>query len=158
MIFFIVSIAVSGYVIDRDTGEPLPFANIMVKGRDLGVAANERGYYYLRLPSTGEWVLRVSFIGYKDWERRINISSDSTLILNIELAPEPIYLKGVKITASRTVFEKVVDVSRILLSPSDIGYIPTFFEADVFRSIQILPGVVSLHDLSNKLYIRGGEP
>ena len=158
MILLIISFAVSGYVMDKDTGEPLPFANIMVKGSDMGVASNERGYFYLKFPSAGEYTLKVSFIGYRDWEKTITMVSDTTLNLNIGLVSEPIYLKGVKITASRRDFEKAVDLSRITITPSEIRYLPSFFEADVFRSIQILPGVVTMHDLSNKLYIRGGSP
>src|SRR5690606_30354241 len=36
--------------------------------------------------------------------------------------------------------------------------LPTVFEADLFRSIQLLPGVKSANDFSSALYIRGGSP
>ena len=31
-------------------------------------------------------------------------------------------------------------------------------EADVFRTLQLLPGVVSRSDFSSQLYVRGGSP
>src|SRR5699024_2545186 len=36
--------------------------------------------------------------------------------------------------------------------------VPGLFQADVFRSLQMLPGIKAASDISSGLYIRGGSP
>ncbi len=56
-------IIIKGKVIDKQTLQPLSFANIRVTGTTLGSSANSNGEYELKLNS-GQYKLIASFIGY----------------------------------------------------------------------------------------------
>lgn len=59
---------VSGVVLDEATGEPVPFASVMVKGTMNGVAAGPDGFYVIRVADKAKAVLVISSVGYKDLE------------------------------------------------------------------------------------------
>ena len=59
IIFFIIFISnlfansISGTIIDKDTGEPLPYANIIISNTDIGTASDINGYYIIPSVSNG---------------------------------------------------------------------------------------------------------
>ncbi|SFA78816.1 DUF4139 domain-containing protein [Algoriphagus aquimarinus] len=63
--------AVSGKIIDAETGEAIPGASILVKGTTIGTASDFDGNYSLTLPANASSLL-VSFIGYTPREVYIN--------------------------------------------------------------------------------------
>ncbi len=71
---------VSGTVTDIN-GEPLPGANIMVKGSTIGTAADRNGNYSLTLPKTATHLV-VSYVGFNVQEVPITSSN-----LNVRLVP-----------------------------------------------------------------------
>ncbi|MCF6238488.1 MAG: TonB-dependent receptor plug domain-containing protein, partial [Candidatus Marinimicrobia bacterium] len=48
--------------------------------------------------------------------------------------------------------------SSVSLSMRDVKTMPAFVEADIFRTLQLLPGVQSSSDFSSALVVRGGSP
>ncbi|MDZ7756298.1 hypothetical protein [Rhodohalobacter sp.] len=54
--------------------------------------------------------------------------------------------------------EEQKNIGRVQVNTELIKELPSVFEADVFRSIQQLPGVKAASDFSSGLYIRGGSP
>jgi hypothetical protein len=57
---------VSGVVVDN-TNQPVPYANIVLKGSNRGVMSNEDGRFYIESPNTFK-ILVVSSVGYSDKE------------------------------------------------------------------------------------------
>ncbi len=57
--------AVRGVVIDRDSGTPLPYVNIVVVGTNYGCATREDGSFEMRLPE-GSYTLKCIYMGYED--------------------------------------------------------------------------------------------
>ena len=49
-------------------------------------------------------------------------------------------------------------VSDIRVSPADLKSLPGFGEVDIFRSLQLLPGISGTNESSSGLYVRGGTP
>jgi TonB-dependent starch-binding outer membrane protein SusC len=81
---------VSGVVLDAETGEPLPSANIVYAGTTIGTATNLEGEYSLEVPSLdGTLVFR--YVGYETREvpiagnTVINVSLESETLLADEL-------------------------------------------------------------------------
>lgn len=149
---------VKGFVSDASNGEKLLFANVYLKDAKIGTATNKQGYYILQNIPEGRYQFVVSYLGYEKFTREIEIRQNTVISLNVELKPTVIKGKEVIVTAQRTRFEKNIELSRITFSQAEIRAIPTFIEADLMKIIQLMPGVVSMHGLSNKLYIRGGSP
>ena len=150
---------VSGFVRDAATGETLIGANVFVaegpaEGR--GSATNVQGFYTLGDLPSDSLTLRFSFIGYGTETRRVGLASGERLRLDVELAPEAA-LGEVTVEADVPI-EEAAAVGTVDIPIRLVKDLPTAFEADLFRSIQLLPGVKSSSDFSSGLYIRGGSP
>ena len=62
------------------------------------------------------------------------------------------------VTAERQKFERSMESSQIALDLREINSAPAFVEPDVFRTLQMLPGVQTTSDFSSALYVRGSTP
>ncbi len=150
--------SISGFVIDSTTAEPLPYVNIILQGANTGTTTDERGYYVLTRLPPGTYTLNISFIGYASHSQELQLGAGIDVRRDILLVPRDLQGQEVVVTADRTRFEKSVEVSRVNLSARELEVVPAFVEADVFRSIQMLPGVVAQNDFSAALVVRGGSP
>ncbi len=54
---------ISGHVYSQDSGDPLPGANIIIRGTSLGAAADAQGYYFIVNVPPGSHTLEASMIG-----------------------------------------------------------------------------------------------
>lgn len=101
-IFFLLSndlfsFTINGQVTDK-TGEPLPYANVYIKGTTRGTTTNLDGKYFLPV-NPGEYTIVFKFLGYKVDEKNITVN-DKDIELNVVLSPENYNLKEVVIKAS----------------------------------------------------------
>ena len=151
------STALSGYIKDADTGETLIAANIAILETNRGTTTNTLGYYTLTNLRPGSYTLAVSYIGYRPFSMELRLETGETRRLDIELEPE--ILSGEEIVVESTREQEALkNIGRAQITTQTIKELPAIFEADVFRSIQFLPGVKAASDFSSGLYIRGGSP
>lgn len=142
---------VSGTVTDVETGETLIGAGIF-SGKN-GVVTNSYGFYSLTL-TEGETELSVSHIGYA--HKRMRIKLDGNRTLDITLVPDA------TITAAEVTDWKEAGIGAVGLGSQEIPQsvirrAPMLFgEADVMKSLQMLPGVQSGYSGSAGISIRGG--
>jgi iron complex outermembrane receptor protein len=76
----------TGRVVDAETGEALPGANVQVIGTQRGSATNDDGRFSLRVP-TGQLTVQVSFVGYQSLQREVDIRAAETTTVTIQLQP-----------------------------------------------------------------------
>jgi hypothetical protein len=69
---------VKGRVFDRETKDPLPGANVTVKGTSIGTATDLYGAYTLPNVPPGTYSIQVSYIGYLSRSSVVSVSNDST--------------------------------------------------------------------------------
>ncbi len=150
--------SVSGFVRDSATGETLLLANILVVGTSGGTATNTAGYYTLTGLAPGSYTLRFSYIGYQEREESIDLEPGEKLRLNVSLDPEGYVVGEVLITARAETEEEARSLGVAQLKTDLVRSLPAVLEADVFRSLQLLPGVKAASDYSSGLYVRGGSP
>ncbi|MCG8606603.1 TonB-dependent receptor, partial [bacterium] len=151
-------INLKGYVKDSETGETLPYANVVLKGTDYGTASNTNGYFVLVNVPIGLCTLRVTYIGYKPTTLPVE-ATESTPPITVEIEPQNILLEGVTVTAENQQTLDIADkTSEIRLSPRQLKKLPSVGEVDIFRSLQLLPGISAANDGSSGLYVRGGTP
>ena len=149
----------NGFVRDASNGEPLAYCNVYLDKTEYGSATNDKGYYYIGHVPPGKYELMASFVGYKTEKRTFLIGPNQTMNVNLELSAGTIEVKEVRVTADRARFEREVEVSAVRLETKQLQFIPKVGgEVDLFRTIQLLPGVIATSDFSNRLYIRGGSP
>jgi hypothetical protein len=87
----------------------------------------------------------------------VTLTGGQTLRLDIELIPEGIQLETL-VVESQAEREEQRNIGRAQVSTQLIKDVPSVLEPDVFRSVQLLPGVKAASDFSSGLYIRGGSP
>ncbi|WP_412465037.1 DUF5686 and carboxypeptidase-like regulatory domain-containing protein [Flavobacterium mekongense] len=88
---------VSGIVLDN-TNQPIPYANIVFKGSQVGVVSNEDGRFYIESPNNYTAII-VSFVGFPEKEVKLPklVNYDFKVVLT-----EGNALKEVKIYAGKT--------------------------------------------------------
>ena len=154
---FSSAFTISGTVKDAATGEPLPYTNIMVLNTDFGTASDINGYYIIPTIPTGEFTIQFMMIGFATLGEKIKISNKNIRV-DVELNPKVIDVNEITVSAERMRFEKKVDISRVNISNRDIRRAPAFVEADLFRTLQLLPSVSASNDFNAALIVRGGSP
>ena len=150
--------SVHGFVRENETGEPLPYANIILPALNRGATSNIDGYFVVSDLPVGTHELIVSIIGYSKYEQTIELPTDLDLRLDIRLDQSIIEGQSIEVSAEREKFKELVSTSTVTLDRRAIEVAPSFVEADVFRALQLLPGVQSLNDFSSALYVRGSTP
>ena len=150
--------SISGFVRDADSGETLILANIRIQDTSFGAASNNTGYYTLTGLTSGSFTLLVSYIGYITTEIVVDLGVDEKVRLDIEMRPQGFEVGEVVITAEGETEEEQRQLGATKMTTATIRKLPTILEPDVFRSLQLLPGVKAASDFSSGLYIRGGGP
>jgi len=87
-----------GTVIDEETGEPVPTANVFIMELQRGATTNLDGEFRIGNIPVGNYRLRVTFVGYRAYRQEITIEANQTLELDIELEQGAIGLDDVVVT------------------------------------------------------------
>jgi hypothetical protein len=149
--------SISGFVTDSTSGEGLYHANVYLEGHPIGISTNEQGYYVLHPIPDGDYILKVAYLGYHTASLDVTVEKDEKRILNIALVPEAVAGEEVVVSAEALTREREISVSQVELSVEAIRQGPQLGEADLFRTLQALPGVVATSDFSTGLVVRGGN-
>ncbi len=122
-----------------DNGEPLPLANVLLKGTEIGAATDIDGLFRLENIQPGDYVLLVTSLGYQPYQTKISFGTSEEKSINIPLEPSAQSLDEMVVTGT------LKPVSR-LESPVPVEvYSPTFLKknptASVFDALQNVNGV-----------------
>jgi len=150
---------ISGTIRDSVTGESLVYANIIIEGSNHGATTNKDGFFVIIDVPAGQHALLISYMGYESKKISYDNSKLDKPKLEIELKPISIVTDDVTVVAEKYKIWKTADeVSQITLSPKQLMILPKLGEVDIFRSLQLLPGVSGISDGSSGLFVRGGTP
>ncbi len=151
-------INITGIIRDHNTGEPLPYASVVVKETRSGASTNIDGYFTLFNVPTDTSTLLVSYIGYQLQTFYLSPEIASAAV-TIELDNSGTEIKGVVVEGERErLMSTAQDVSSIKMSPIKVADLPSLGEKDIFRSFQLMPGISGSNESSAGLYVRGGTP
>ena len=150
------SYTVNGVVKDSLSGETLIGVTLKFSGKtQLGTSTNAYGFFSYKL-TTGTYDLSVSYIGYRTIFKKINISADTKLDLNMvpDNAIDEIVISSEK--RNDNVVNAQMGVAKINLS--EIKNVPVLFgERDILKTLQLLPGIKSAGEGNSGFYVRGGS-
>src|SRR5665647_1749016 len=148
-------VAVSGYITNKDTREPVAGVTVFIQKLSLGAISNEYGFYTITLPR-GIYQVKFSFIGMR--EKTLNLNLFGRGELNVDMNSVLIPLKETVISAQKSVtlqrFEvgaEKIDINSFKLLPTSMG------ESDIIKSVLLLPGVQSVGEGSAGFNVRGGS-
>lgn len=151
--------SIKGFIYDKESGEPVLFTNVYLKGTTYGAATDINGFYAISKVPAGEYLLMVTYLGYDTLKTNIKIEADKSKTRNLYLKPSSITIDDILVTAERQEMKNQVHTAVVKVSPRQIERLPSVgAEVDIAQYIQVVPGVVFTGDQGGQLYIRGGAP
>jgi TonB-dependent receptor len=90
---------IKGRVLDKETGDGLPGANVVVQNTSIGISTDLEGRFLLRNVPEGKQTLKISYIGYVGMSREVTVVADGTLDQEYRLTPQALTGETVVVTA-----------------------------------------------------------
>ncbi|MGA9405943.1 MAG: TonB-dependent receptor [Bacteroidota bacterium] len=134
----------NGRVLDKETGEPLVGANILIANTNLGAAADIDGKFTVHNIPAGKVTLKVSYVGYRPTTVDVTISENATVTQEIRLTAGSVLGETVVVTAQArgqlsSINEQLSSTSIInVVSAEKMKELP---DANIAESIGRLPGI-----------------
>lgn len=143
--FFTVSCAyatgaVSGTVVDMETGEPMIGASVNIAGSKTGALVNKDGKYVISSLPEGTYDLSASMIGYEKKSKSVTIHNGEVATINFKLKPDAVEINEVKVKGS--IDRETQEIQELKRSPVAV----TVIDARDFRGRD-----VSLNDIVSKV-------
>lgn len=138
---------ISGYVKDALSGETLAGATV-VNESGTRATSNSYGFFSVNGPT-----ITVSFLGYSP--QIITVKQDTTVTIHLIQSLNEI---AEVVITGKTPIASFSKAGEIKVNVSQLKYAPIFLgEQDVFKFLQILPGVSAGKDGMSGLIVRGGS-
>jgi len=132
---------ISGRIIEKETGEPLVGANVIITQTQAGTSADEEGYFNLINVSPGKYSVRVMMIGYESITiENVVVSVNRTTSLDVEMKMGVIESKEVIIYASKLSRKKDQTSTVKNISSEEIDILPV---EDIGAVVNMQAGVVA---------------
>jgi hypothetical protein len=146
---------VSGHITNKDTKEPLAGVTVFIQKLAVGTITNKLGNYTLALPR-GNHLIKFSFIGMK--EKLINLTLYGTGVLNVDLINSFVSLNEVIVSNQKNSVLQRSEIGAERINISSFKLLPTSMgEADIMKSLILIPGVKSVGEGSAGFNVRGGS-
>jgi hypothetical protein len=153
---FAQGVDIRGVVSDSSTGEKIPFANVTIVGISRGASSNVQGFYLIPNLLPGRYTIAASSVGYDTRTSIVEVRGVQPITVNFRLPLKPVELSEVTVTSTAKRELTEIHTSVHVLEQRDIHAVPVAAQEDIFRSIGMLPGIVSTSDVSSQFYVRGG--
>jgi ferric enterobactin receptor len=145
-----------GKISDRENGNPLPYANIIIKGTKQGTSSDLNGYFKLGRMPAQSCTLQVYYVGYKE-EEVIEQGTLTVDTIQIRLNQQPLQSDVITAHGER---ELPVNINEkpgeIKIKPLETDPLPSFNNAQIERTIQLMPGISASTDRAVDLIFYGG--
>jgi hypothetical protein len=158
---------ITGRVVDRESGEPLPGVNVIVVrsivadnrevaiDRPLGGVTDPEGYYFVLNVPPGTYVIEARLVGYTPMSQRgVKADLDRTTTVNFQISSTSIALDQVVVTANREVIKKDVSATQEVIATTRLAEMP-ILHVDEFvgrlKGVEVVAG-----SQGNGLSVRGG--
>lgn len=148
-------VTLSGTISEANSNETLIGVTVAIPSLKKGVITNEYGFYSISIPK-GSYELAVSYLGFEQILKRVDVTSNQKI--DFQLNEESQLLDEVVLTNNIEKTEiKKPQMSVHGLSAASIKKIPAILgEADVIKSLLLLPGVSSAGEGASGFNVRGG--
>ena len=154
MAFSQAKFTISGTIVDSKNNESLIGVNVGISELKIFATTNEYGFYSITVPS-GNYTLSISYVGYALVNESVSLTKN--IKKNISLTGNDEQLQEVVITEKSKINIRKPEMSVNKLSIAAIKYMPVILgEADIIKSILMLPGVTNAGEGQSGFNVRGG--
>jgi len=140
----------AGRVTDRQSGEAIVGANVVVKGTSLGAATDIDGYYFIINIPPGNYDVVLSCVGYTRMTYRSSIQVDHTTTLDVPMNAGSVNLDEVVVEAERVVIQRDQSSTIQRTTGEEMSKLPV---NSVNAVLLLQTGVVN----TGALHVRGGR-
>jgi hypothetical protein len=146
---------ISGYIREKNTGEPIIGATVFVNETKIGTVTDLYGHYSIRLPA-GNYNLVFRSVGMTEINQPVIIQSNG--ILNISMEEKLYRLREIVIEGSRSDNVTGSQMGVSVINMKTIKEIPAVFgEHDIIKVATMLPGVQTVGEGTSGFNVRGGS-
>ena len=153
----------NGRIVDKETGEALVGANVLVATTNLGAAADIDGKYSIHNVPAGRVTLKVSYVGYRPATVDVAIPENGTVEQEIRLEAASVIGETVIVTAQAK--GQLSSINQQLASNSIVNVVSAekmkeLPDANIAESIGRLPGIGVQRDAgeADAVIVRGLAP
>lgn len=149
------SFTLSGTILTPENPDSV-VAIIKINPGNINLKCDLSGFFYTTIKE-GIVTIEVKSPGHYSIKKQIDIHSNTNI--DLELVRQINSLKEVVIKKKNTNDIKNPKLGQIEISMSEVKTLPSFMgEADILKTIQLLPGVSSVSEGGQGFYVRGGSP
>jgi len=143
----------AGKIIDKETGDPLMGANIIIEGTKLGAATDINGEYYILNIPPGLYKIRATMIGYgTKIVEQVRVQVDLTTKIDFELSSASLQVGTEVMVIGKREIQKDLTSSERTIQSDQIQALPV---RDVSSLLSMQAGIT--RDAGGDLHIRGGR-
>ncbi|HMJ70670.1 MAG TPA: TonB-dependent receptor [Cyclobacteriaceae bacterium] len=154
---FAQKVTLKGTIKEKATSQSLPLAHVLVLPDSLSTVADSKGVFTISL-QPGNKTIIISYVGYSTARHNVRVMRDVTMDFSLQTSISE--LDEVIVNSTRFLNEDMLKSTRTStnkITSEDIGAIPVLGgEADVIKTLQLLPGTVRGVEGSSDLFVRGG--
>ncbi len=143
---------IQGTVQDETTGQPIPYADVVITNTEIGTATDDHGNFFIFNIPPGKYTLEISYLGYQTKKiENIMVEIDQAVRLNVSLKPsaiemEPVVISGTTPSVKKDMVGSIYIIRKVDLEKQPIDY----FE----KMIALQPSVANV---DTALHVRGGR-
>jgi len=128
---------IAGIVVDAGTGEPLPGANVVIQGTEMGAACDADGYFFIINVSPDEYDVQARMMGYKTvTQTGVRVSTDHTTNIKFGLETTVIEGEGITVQAERELIKMDVSSSQEVAWAEEIEETPLVTDIREYVNMQ----------------------
>lgn len=146
-----------GTVTAPDTSR-LPGVEIKLKGTSFSTITDDIGSFTLTGVPTGRLTIVASLSGFLEKETAITVYPGQTVTVEIVLGLAAVETELTVSPDSPQLMSASENIGVVDVQPRQLAALPRLGESDIFRSLQLMPGMSASNEASSGLFVRGGTP
>ncbi len=143
-----------GSVIDQATGEPLPYATVLLADASTGTTTNEAGFFSFASLISGQHRIVVTYVGYETATDSVWVHTGESQRLQIAMLPRAVVMRPVVIDGLQQRLPSA-DLGTGIITADRLYALSAAGTPDVARGAGSIPGVSAQQPLAD-LHIQGG--
>lgn len=148
--------SIAGKISDLN-GNVLANVNIVVSGTNLGTTSDKSGNFRIDHLKPGKFTLKIMCMGYQtEIINDITVEASKTYLLNIKLVERVLPMQEIVVTPGNFSIAQSQSAKQQAIEKERITAIPATLD-DIYRVLQIMPGVSFSDDFSAHFHVRGGK-
>ena len=130
---------ITGHVIDKKSGEHVPYVTISVKNTTFGTVSDATGHYLLKNLPVGQATLVAEAVGYKTVEKQVTLKANNTLEIHFTIEEQALSMDEVVVSATRNETNK--KNSATIVNVASAKLFENTASTNLAESIRFQPGL-----------------